>query len=400
MRCCTDWIDTYMKYTDNSEPPVLFRKWTAVATIASVLQRKCVLKWGYLEFFPNMYTVLVAPSGRCRKGTAMGPGYAFLRALGIKVAAEAITREALIKELKECNAIDVATITEQTVASAAYHSSLTIYSPELTVFLGYNNLQLMSDLTDWYDCRDKWTYRTKNVGTDKVIGVWVNLLGATTPELLQSTLPRDAIGGGLTSRIIFVYESQKAKSVALPFYTEEEKALYIDLENDLRRILLLTGEFKVTEAFIKAWMEWYPWQETHKPFNQPLFEGYLERRPNHLLKLSIIMSASRKDSLIIDEVDFTRARNLLEQTEKNMPKTFSGVGKADNADVTGRVMTYIAEKGVTTYTELLKVFHYDADLDQMKKVLATLEAMDFCSLAIDVKSKVVTVTHKKDPHVR
>lgn len=402
MRCCTDWIDTYMRYTDNSEPPVLFRKWTAVSTIAAAMQRKCSLKWGYLEFFPNLYTVLVAPSGRCRKGTAMSPGYGFLRALGIPIAAEAITREALIRELRESNSLDVTSIEEgvDQQASATHHSSLTIYSPELTVFLGYGNLQLMSDLTDWYDCRERWTYRTKNQGTDVIIGVWVNLLGATTPELLQSTMPRDAIGGGLTSRIIFVYESKKAKSVALPFYTEEEKALYSDLEDDLRRILLLSGEYKVTSSFIDEWTTWYPWQEVHKPFSQPLFEGYLERRPNHLLKLSMIMSASRQDQLVIDRQDFLRAKELLEHTERNMPKTFSGVGRAENADVTSRVMTYIADKGVTTYAELLKAFHYDADYEQMKKVVATLEAMDFCSLVLDTTGKNLTIEYKGSPDVR
>ncbi|GAG17670.1 unnamed protein product, partial [marine sediment metagenome] len=90
----------------------------------------------------------------------------FLDELGIKLAAEAITREALIRELKNSSADDI----DHETGKATHHSSLTIWAQELAVFLGYYNHQLLSDLTDWYDCKSKWTYRTKTMGTDEIIG--------------------------------------------------------------------------------------------------------------------------------------------------------------------------------------------------------------------------------------
>jgi len=168
-----DWIDGFLRCTENTEPSRAYRLWTAVASIASVLQRKCRLDWGTLTFYPNMYVVLVGPPA-ARKGTAMSLAKPLLDELQIKMAAEAITREALIRELK--NSTDTL-ITEG--GKMYFHSSLTIWSQELTVFLGYQNHQLMSDLTDWYDCRNQWIYRTKNSGTDEIIGslrylVWRN----------------------------------------------------------------------------------------------------------------------------------------------------------------------------------------------------------------------------------
>ena len=165
------------------------------------------MQWGTISFYPNMYVVLVGPSGKCRKGTAMSQGYDFLKEMGTKMAAESTTREALIQALQQSNDTQVDPVTNKMYL----HASLTIYSQELTVFLGYNNVALMSDLTDWYDCRSSWTYRTKHQGTDEIIGVYVNLIGATTPELLQTALPRDAIGGGLTARMIFVFETKKPR---------------------------------------------------------------------------------------------------------------------------------------------------------------------------------------------
>tara|TARA_R100000789_G_C2995137_1_gene147239 strand:- start:155 stop:1168 length:1014 start_codon:yes stop_codon:yes gene_type:complete len=336
-----------------------------------------------------MYVVLVGPSGKCRKGTAMGPGYRLLNELGIKMAAEAITREALIRELKQTTSTEV----DPNTGSIDLHSSLTIYSQELTVFLGYNNMALMSDLTDWYDCRSRWTYRTKNMGTDEIIGVWVNLIGATTPELIQSTLPRDAIGGGLTSRIIFVYEDQKGKIVPTPFITKKEESLRDDMIADLERIGTLRGEFRITDDFLDMYVDWYTDQHKSSEFNDMRFSGYIERRPTHLLKLCIILSASSRDDMIIDEKIFNRAKSLLARTEGKMMLTFSGVGKSETSDVLSRVMAYIGSEGEITFMRLLKMFYYDADKETLTKIVGTLTAMGFCVMVH--KGNDIIIKHKR-----
>lgn len=368
-----DWIDGFLDFTDNTEGPYMYRLWTAVSVIASVLQRKCRLDWGSLTFYPNMYIVLVGPSGDARKGTAMGPGLDFIYDLDIKIAAEAITREALIREL----AVASDTIIDPTTGAMELHSSLTIFSQELTVFLGYENRQLMSDLCDWYDCRKRWTYRTKNVGTDEIIGVWVNLIGATTPDLIQIAMPMDAIGGGLTSRIIFVYEQKKSKSVPYPYLTEDKLKLRRKLLHDLERIKIMEGDFSVSENFLKEWIPWYAAQEGNPPFDDQRFSGYFARRPMHVLKLATILSASRSDEKYLKVCDLERAVDILTKTEVRMPYTFSGLGKSGTADITSRVMAEVSIKGRTTFSELLSKFHYDADKWAMDKIIQTLVAMKF-----------------------
>jgi len=376
-RILPDWIKGFMSYTNNTEPPKLFRQWTAVSVVAAVLRRKCFLPWGSLTFYPNMYIVLVAPSGKARKGTAMNPGMEFLvePGLGVKLAAEAITREALIRELKNSSDNSTDPVTGQWI----FHASLTIYSQELTVFLGYRNYQLMSDLTDWYDCRRKWTYRTKWSGTDEIEGVWCNLIGATTPELIQSSMPVDAIGLGLTSRMIFVFEQKKGKIVPDPFWREDELQLRSQLTADLEKVAMLTGQFTVTEGFIDYWTEWYTAQEDNPPFQDNRFNGYFERRPTHVMKLSMILNASRTDSMIIGENDLKDAIKLLEETEVKMPNTFSGVGKSGYAELLSRMMAEIGNRKKTTYAEMMVLFRHDASKWDMERVIDTLEAMNYCT---------------------
>ena len=374
-RRCNDWIDSYMQFVDNTEPPDNYKRWVAISVVAGAMQRKCYLEWGSLMFYPNMYIILVGPPGKSRKGTAMSPGRSFLEDLNIPMAAEAITREALIQTVAESAQ---STIDEN--GRTTFHSSLTVFSPELTVFLGHQNYQLMSDLTDWFDCARKWTYRTKGSGTDEIIGMWINLIGATTPDLIRSALPIDAIGGGLTSRMIFIYEPNKGKIVPAPFLSDVEVQLRADLMQDLERIHALQGNFKVTQEFVDLWIDWYTEQETAQPFNDNRFAGYCERRPVHVMKLSMICSASRGDSLRLERQDLVRAISFLTDAEISMPQAFSGVGKEDNADTLSAIMQEVAIRQRVTYRDLMSAFFHDVNQSTFDSMIKTLEIINYISI--------------------
>ena len=388
-----DWLEGFLQFTFNTEPPMLFRLWTGISVVASAMQRKCALKIGSLEYYPNMYIVLVGPSGS-RKGTAMTPGLRIMKQVsGIKIAANAVTREALIRELKMANEniIDVVKGSFE-----GMHASLTVFSKELTVFLGYANPELMSDLTDWYDCDDDWEYKTKTQGIDTIKGVWVNLIGATTPDLVQTALPLDAIGGGLTSRIIFVFEPHKDKIVHFPYYTKEELILQEQLTFDLERIQQMRGDFKLTDDFIDVYTPWREHQESHPPIEGRRFAGYLEHRPTHAMKLSMIISASRSDSMEITGADLTKSIQILEKTEIKMPNTFLGVGKSGMAEVITHVMTHIALKKELTFGDLMNTFYQDADSWTMNKMVETLESMKFISTGMKGNERIIRYTKKEE----
>lgn len=378
-----DWVNGFVRYTSRSEAPESYRKWTAISMVAAALQRKCWVEWGTITWYPNMYIILVGPSG-VRKGTAMDPGHDLLHDIGIKTSAESTTRQALIRRLKDSSYTQV----DQVDGTISHHSSMTVFSQEFTVFLGYQNKELMADLCDWYDCRKKWTYETKHFGTDEIIGVWMNIIGATTPRLIQSSMPPDAIGGGLTSRIIFVSEVHKGKTVSLPFLTSEERELYELLKFDLEKINLMAGRFKFTEDFLKEWDRWYTETDSSPPpFKDDRLTGYVSRRATHVMKLAMIMSSSRSGEMVMKVGDLERAVTTLTEVEPNMPQVFSGVGKSGIADIIPRVMTYIAEtrEREVSMPEIMQNFYYDADEFTMQRVLKTLEAMNYIQMVYKEK---------------
>lgn len=389
-RSLEDWIEGFMLLTEESEPPVLYRKWSAISAIASALQRKCFLRLGIsLVFYPNFYIVLVGPSA-ARKGTAMKYAYDIVSKIpSIHLTAQATSLQALIRRMKSVNLTDVDTKTGKQM----FHSSMTIFSNEFTVFLGYHNQELIAALCDWYDCHEKWTYDTISRDKEEVIGVWVNLLAGTTPDNIRTSLPMEAIGAGLTSRIIFVYEEKKRKLVVFPPCTSEMVKLQDCLVNDLEQISLMCGEFHLTEEASRYYYAWCTLQDSHPPFKSRKFEGYNERRRNHLLSLSMVTSASRNNDLIVTEADIARAADMLSEVERKMGLTFKGTGRSEFAGIIHDVNVYLSRQktDMIPVAELLREFEGDLDKDDLTRVLGTLEISGIATLVNSPKGQLVKI---------
>ena len=238
-----DWLSSYMDYTDGTEPPILYREWMGVATIAACLQRRCKIVRGFERFYPNFYIILCGPSGRCRKGTAIGPAVALMtESGGIKLVADTITREQLIATMKEASYTDLDPETNQPIL----HASLTTVSKELGVFMGDYDEKFIWALTDWYDCQDTWKYETKHQGKFTINGVWFNLVAATTPSVLQDKFGHVAYLGGLTSRMMIVNEFNRACTNPNPILSPEQRIIGEKLLIDMERIKAICGDYDMS----------------------------------------------------------------------------------------------------------------------------------------------------------
>lgn len=388
MRKLDNWLDSWMQYTENTEPAELFRLWVGLGTVCACLRRKCYLVWDN-RIYPNMYVVLVGPSAS-RKGTAMRPGYEMLSELGIQMSAEATTREALIRSLKL--SLDNSHGEGAGVKRVTIHSSLTVFSEELVVFLGWGNMGLISDLTDWYDCKDNWRYETKTQGKDEITGVWVNLIGATTPKLLASALPDDAVGGGLVSRLMLVYAPGPEKMIPLPTRDMDlKKALLHDLE----AIMQLQGEFKFSPGFFGRYSEWYMQEAGETEIDHPSFDGYNGRRATHLRKICMALSAARSNDMVITEKDLERGIEILYATERRMPEAFSIRGKNPINEVLQHVMQRIQLSRKIRIGDLMAKFINDLDSQQLDRIIQTLVQMKFARVIVSGKQHYIEYIPKE-----
>lgn len=371
-RNLNDWIDGYMMLTENTEPPILFRKWCAISCIASALQRKVRYKLGLsLTVNTNFYIVLVGPSAT-GKGTAMAFAEDIITQIpSIRLSAQATSLQALIRRMKETNLTDVDIETGQQI----FHSSMTIFSNEFTVFLGYKNNELISTLCDWFDCKERWTYDTIKRDKEEIVGVWVNLLAGTTPDNIQSALPLEAIGGGLTSRIIFVNEEKRDKLVVFPGMTEAQIQLQQMLIRDLEQVSLMAGEYRATQGALGYYHDWCVNADGNPPFQDKKFDGYLGRRRKHLLSLAMVCAAAKRNDLIIYEDDIARASTLLLEVENKMGTIFRGIGKSDISSLFNDAILFFessTNKDIPLWV-FYRRFEGDADKIMLERLLTTLE---------------------------
>jgi len=386
-RKLNDWLESYLEFTRNSEAPYIYRLWCGVSMLSAALERKVWFEWEKRQF-PNMYIVLVGHSGM-RKGTAIHPAERILRRITpIHLASETTTREGLIKEMRL--AMD-----HSRVPRVPPHCSLTVFSEELTVFLGYQNVQLMMDLTAWFDCKEEWKYNTKDDSLkEALVGVWLNLLGATTPKMIAASMPPDAVGAGLTSRMIFVYEDQPGKDVIFPFRTKEEGELEKLLEDDLADIQHeIDGVMQFSEEMLKSYAKWRVSDGKTKRFMGTMLEAYTTRRPIHHLKLACILSISRSSEKVIELQDWEKAISILKQTETKMPKTFEGVGENPDAPAMLKIVQALYANGKLLLSEIIELVQYDMPRQRIIDTVNTLEATHKVRKDYDEGSKDDFIVH-------
>ena len=246
-----DWLTNYLKYVDHTEPPLQFHVWCAVSAIAGALQRRVFIDFEGIHF-PNHYVILVGPSGTTRKGGAIRRASYFLKELEpyqVKlIKGNRVTKERLVMDLAACTVQYSDMEGNQLQQNAATH-----IVPELATFIGHQDIALLAWLTDWWESDEHWEDRTKTAGIAVVDHMCYNLLGAAAPDWFESMLPKEAIGGGFTSRCIFVYGHRKRKVVIPRKPTASEETLRTYLLEDIFDMMNLVGEFTITPSALNVY---------------------------------------------------------------------------------------------------------------------------------------------------
>ena len=374
MRKLDDWLTSYLEYTSEQESPSLFHLWVGLSTIAAALERRTRMERGYYVLRPNLYVVLVGASARVRKTTAITIGRKVLQEAipDLIVVGQRTTPEALMS-------IFIQGFKDKKVSGGW------IVSDELGVFLGGagKNMDLIQLLTKWYDCPDFFDYHTLIRGKEVMNNVYCNMLAGSTPDWLKTSLPPGAVGGGFTSRIVFVYQDKPEKLDPFPTITKEMMLIKKDLVKDLARIGKLHGEFTLTEAAKDWFSNWYLNIFKPETSTQSSLDGYFGRKHDTLLKLGMCFSASKSDDLVVDAIELEMGLKALAQTEKHLPQTIRLIQMTESGKELDRVYRVIKRKGEISHVNLMRQVSYAInakilvelveDLIRSEKVKATIK---------------------------
>ena len=370
----SNWLATLSEYVEETESPRHFWTWAGIFTISSALQRKVWLPFGMEPLFPNLYVMIIAPPGRCRKGPPLSFSKKILKEIQSPVFVDSPTKRALTEELAALSQKCHFQMREQGVLVTKPQAPLALISKELSSFLAVDPKNMIEVLTDLYDSYDEWDYKTSKAGEDKIRCLCIGCLFATTPSWIAANLPEEAIGGGFTSRFVLVTGTDKYKYVPIP--PPLDPGLHRRLAVDLAHISRLVGEFKWSSKGEEFYREWYLGIEDKvKETKDDRLHGYLERIHIMALKTAMCLHVASEDSLILEVDDIGRAVDLLEDILKTASGAFTALGRSATAIDTERIRGQLAVEGSILFSKLLTRNYHHTDKEELTRVLDNLEAM-------------------------
>ena len=311
----------------------------------------------YFRWYANFYVLLVAPPGIVSKSTTASIGMNLLRQVpGIKFGPDVVTWQALVKSLAD--GIEAFQLNDEWISTSA----ITIESSELGNLLNPHDREMVDLLVSLWDGRSNFQKITKMSGNDTIQNPWVNIIACTTPAWIAGNFPEYMIGGGFTSRCVFVYAEEKDRYVAYPSLAvpKDLGATEARLVADLQHISTThCGNYQLDREALQWGAAWYESHYKNRPvgLDDSRFGGYIARKQTHIHKLAMVVAAAQRDALTITEEDLVTAAAMVTDLEKDMPKVFEKIGKTEESNQVDRFVESINRRGAVYYEEALKMLH-------------------------------------------
>lgn len=385
-KCPKSWIDSYLEYSKDQESPTAFHEWVAVSILGAVVGRNVWLRRIKYTIYPNMFVILVAGSARCKKSSAINIGISLLRQLKNPpmLFAQKITNEALIQALEEARVDD--------------STSGLICASELSVFMGVDAIRsgIIPTLTDLYDSPKEWTYHTRGRGREVLRNVTLSMLAASTKDWLKTAIPVDAVGGGFTSRIVFIFQEHPSKLILFPTEDPKMDILQTSLVQDLETIQAqVKGPMTFTPEAMKIATDWYH-KEHSKPKESMVLDGYFNRKHDTMFKIATILSIAETSNMVIDNTHIRRALILLTENEQALEEVISSVATNIFGETTEKLFEIIRKHGKISHSDLLRKCWRFAKASEINEMLQTLiEGGEITQvLSTDNKTRFYSVVRK------
>ena len=355
------FLELYLDYTAKTECPTFFHRWSALASLSAWLSRSVSFEFGHFHLHPNMYCLLIGAAGT-RKTTAIKIATKLLGKAGYKsFAAQKTRQEKYLADLAEAQEgeLDIldTNLWAETASGAHEPADSFIAADEFGNFIGAGNLDFMSILGELWDYEGTYKYRLKNSNSILIHNPTVTILGGTTATEFNRVFPQEAIGQGFFSRLLIIHDEPTGIKYTIPPTPD------VAIEEELLRLLReirerLSGPMSITpEATALLHEVYHSWHD----IPDSRFEHYSNRRQSHLIKLAMVVAASRC-SMEIDSKDFIYANTVLTIAEHFMPKALGEFGKGKHSGTSHKVLQLLdkAHKPVA-FKDMWTHVHTDLD---------------------------------------
>ena len=356
------WIDLYVEFARNNEAAEDLHWWTGITILGAALRRNVSFSKGYYKVYPATWTLVISPSGT-KKTTAVQIGYDIVSKLEhVRILADKSSPEALAAHLGEVEE-----------GSNRVESQGLIYAPELSNFMDkrQHNDGLVQLLLRLADAPDRWEYRTKSQGITFLRNIAVSFLGATANELLYDCIPPLALKSGFLARFVCITGGKRGAPVPFPW---KDIQLENQVLNQLYELSLLRGDMVLP----KKAQEWYiAWYFRHKArisrSTGAKLRAYYERKPDHLLRIGMLVSISKYKRLEYTTDSLEEAEERLDKVEIGLSQVYSEI----DASPTGKDQIILLDMiktagGTMKHSDVIRQSFTNLDASTVKRLMQGL----------------------------
>ena len=341
-----NWLDDYVAWaTKATDAPNIFQRWGAYMTVASVLGRRVGFKFGAFDVFPNLYVLLLAPSGSFRKSTVLNLSRRIATAMPNNPAYSLTcdgSPEGFIEDLKD-------------------HPSGTIYLSEMASLLMAFERDYSSGLkpllTDLYDCPVEYRRRLRREEV-YVARPCISIFAASVLDWVLERIRSEQFVGGFLARFVVVAAARKERTEGFPPPLDpvEQNRLVVTLKQAVDFVQPHATETNWADISDTLKDEFRRWSKQFERWDKsPLMSAFVVRLQVTALKLAVIEEVVRNASVVISQESFDRAKAAIEEAVRQIV-TLEEEELSYGSDRDGRdqrkVLHVLKPRGEMTWTNL------------------------------------------------
>jgi len=345
----TGFIKDYISYASGlTDAPLEFHLGGALTVLSTVCGSKVIYPgYGGRRQWPNLYTLLIAPSGLFRKSTSVGIAEDLVAAVDADlILSGEQSREKFLTLLKSSPNV-LYPISEFAAVLSMWNRDYSQGFREIVV--------------DLFDCRQEYSRQTLKDGKQTIHRPALNILAASTLDWLKEKLTEGDLRGGLMGRFIIIPGEVKAADPGLKadYDDASKKALTQYLQN----IRSLEKSWVDVSHVLTEYNEWVRKAENvmAKQFNPELL-GFQSRLASHVLKLMVLLRVSEEPEAqtkyILRNNDLERAvilgRWLIDQAT-NLAET--GFIKSKTEQSVQKLLLLASRNGGVQRSDAIRAMH-------------------------------------------
>lgn len=370
------WLDDILSEIQDVETPQSWLYWSLLTSISAAVGNNYYLRAlkGNIIYRPNLYVILLGESG-------LGKAY------GINLAKQLVTAANSTRVIAGRSSIQaiVSELSKQKSRPDGLPPILDsrgfIVNGELSSAI-IADVDALSILTDLYDgvVHEEWVNSLKLSGKETLKNPYITALFGTAPAGFYESIPQANIEGGYIGRNLIIYEEKRSRNLDLldddegitdkikdhliPTYSPYLKKLY-----ETKGRLIPTASAR---SFYNEWRcKWRSQQQHDKT-------GFLNRVPDHTLKVAMLICLSRYDNAgFINEPDIEEAITKVTGLIYSNKLTSVGKGLDPGGQQSQMVLNILlrADNNELSRKRLLSQGHGNFDSFQLDKIVETLSEM-------------------------